>query len=190
MASGVLVALIMPAAFSYQVLLRITLTQRFKLSTEQARIDVMKKYTVKTDYHVNLIRLQQLCEDNYLRIMNLIQDVERQQSFRFTVLDVSPAQWMIIDVLDRAPYTTLLRLKLDANWGDYLAMPHAEVRLYHDVCMAEVVFRKASQSLQPTYDYPNAKMHQPNEKEQHNYFLAQWLDYILTCCHASQVNIS
>ena len=162
----------------------------YKVPTESAIITAMKKYMAKPGYHINLIHLQQLCEDNYLRIMYLIQSVEEQKSFRFPLLGGSASQWMTIDVLERAPYTTLLHLKLNADWGEHLAMPEAQVRLYHDVRMAEVVFRKTSQTLQPVYDYPNAKMYQPNEKEQHNQFLAQWLDYALTGCHTSKENIS
>ncbi|MGL6349457.1 MAG: DUF1249 domain-containing protein, partial [Aeromonas sp.] len=43
--------------------------------------------------------------------------------------------------------------------------------------------------LQPSYDYPNKKMHQRDEKEQVNLFLAEWLKFCLR--HGtSPINIS
>ncbi|WP_020580728.1 DUF1249 domain-containing protein [Endozoicomonas elysicola] len=155
---------------------------------EDAIIVIMKKQSKKPNYHVNLIRLQQLCEGNYLRIMRLLPDLPKQEHFHLPVKHVKGQgqrlEWLIIDVLERAPFTTLLKLKMDTCWGSFFKMPEAEVRLYHDVRMAEVVFRKTSQIIQARYDYPNAKMHQPDEKEQHNQFLALWLDYALPTCQS------
>ena len=156
------------------------------LREEDAIIDIMKRHSQKPDYRVNLIRLQQVCERNYLRLIRLLPDLSEKEHFRLPVqhrntLD-NGLEWLVIDVLERAPYTTLLKLQMEAEWGQLFKMPEAEVRLYHDVDMAEVVSRKTSKIIQPRYDYPNIKMHQPDEKEQHNQFLAQWLDYAMPAC--------
>lgn len=148
----------------------------------------MKRHSSKPNYHVNLIRLQALCEGNYLRLMRLLPDLSKQEHFHLPVKhrkgENNRLEWLAIDVLERAPFTTLLRLKMDASWGKLFKIPETEVRLYHDVRMAEVISRNTRQTIQPRYDYPNAKMHQPDEKEQHNQFLAQWLDYTLPTCHS------
>ncbi|WP_257296625.1 DUF1249 domain-containing protein [Endozoicomonas sp. YOMI1] len=143
----------------------------------------MKRHSLKPNYRVNLIRLQQIGERNYLRLMRLLPGLSDQEHFRLPVkhknsLD-SAVEWLVIDVLERSPFTTLLTLQMEADWGQLFNMPKAEVRLYHDVKMAEIVSRKTSKIIQPRYHYPNSKMHQPDEKEQHNQFLAQWLDYAL-----------
>ncbi|WP_371924678.1 DUF1249 domain-containing protein [Endozoicomonas sp. SCSIO W0465] len=146
----------------------------------------MKRHSLKPDYCVNLIRLQQVCEENYLRLVHLLPELSGQEHFHLPVkhrnsLDNSMG-WLVIDVLERAPFTTLLRLQMNADWGPLFKMPEAEVRLYHDVRMAEMVSRRTSRIIQPRYDYPNTKMYQPDEKEQHNQFLAQWLDYAMLAC--------
>ncbi|WBA80411.1 DUF1249 domain-containing protein [Endozoicomonas sp. GU-1] len=146
----------------------------------------MKRHSLKPNYRVNLIRLQQVCESNYLRLMRLLPELSDQEHFRLPVKHrnslASGVEWLVIDVLERSPFTTLLMLQMEADWGQLFNMPKAEVRLYHDVQMAEIVSRKTSQIIQPRYDYPNSKMHQPDEKEQHNQFLSQWLDYALPAC--------
>ena len=153
---------------------------------DNAIIAVMKKHSLKPNYRVNLIRLQQVCEKNYLRLIRLLPELSEQEHFNLPVkpgngLDTG-LEWLIIDVMERSPFTTLLKLQMEADWGQLFNMPEAEVRLYHDVKMAEIVSRKTSQIIQPHYNYPNRKMHQPDEKEQHNQFLAQWLDYALPAC--------
>lgn len=146
----------------------------------------MKRHSLKPNYRVNLTRLQQICEGNYLRLMRLLPELSDREHFRLPVKHrnslASGMAWLVIDVLERSQFTTLLTLQMEADWGQLFKMPEAEVRLYHDAKMAEIVSRKTSKIIQPKYDYPNSKMHQPDEKEQHNQFLAQWLDYALPAC--------
>jgi len=54
-----------------------------------------------------------------------------------------------------------------------------QVRLYHDARMAEVCVSQQISRLQPSYHYPNAKMHHRDEKEQCNHFLGEWLRFCL-----------
>jgi uncharacterized protein YqiB (DUF1249 family) len=58
--------------------------------------------------------------------------------------------------------------------------PVVQVRLYHDAKMAEVISAQNIGSLKPSYQYPNTKMYQKNEKEMVNLFLAEWLQFCLT----------
>ena len=162
---------------------------------ESAIIGSMRTYPVKPQYRVNLLRLQQVCEANYLRLMHLLPNLFAAEYFRLPIQHwdwadhhpMHPQEWLVVRVTARTPYTTLIKLHMEAHWGsDLCQLPQAEVRLYHDVRIAETVACKTSQIVLPSYHYPNAKMHQPDEKEQHNHFLAQWLDYALPACHTEE----
>ena len=146
-----------------------------------AIIITMNIFSSKSHYRVNLLRLQQRCESNYARLKQLLPDTSRDTIY----LPIAPSEnnhqcieWITVDVLERAPYTTRLRLTMNAQWGEYVRLPDLTVCLYHDVRMAEVVSRASHQIIQPQYEYPNQHMHQPDEKEQLNQFLTQWLDYL------------
>ncbi len=134
----------------------------------------------KPDYKVNLIRQHQLCERNFLQLMQLLPDLRTKDEMSMAVAFI-PEQIASIhfEVKQRAVYTTHLRIYCQAEWGNWLSLPELEVRLYHDVEMAEVIFSKTSERLDPLYKYPNPKMYLPNEKEQWNQFLAELLDYCL-----------
>ena len=152
----------------------------------------MKKFLTKPRHRVNLLRLQRVCETNYLRLMQLLPELFAAEYFRLPVQHwstdgrrpVHQPEWLVVRVVTRSPYTTLIELQMEAEWGSLCTTPQAEVRLYHDVRMAETVTCKTGQTVLPRYHYPNVKMYQPDEKEQHNQFLAQWLDYALPACRA------
>ena len=57
--------------------------------------------------------------------------------------------------------------------------PSMVIRLYHDARVAEVISSQDIQQVQPRYDYPNVQMHHPDEKEQMNLFLKEWLQLCL-----------
>ncbi|WP_229817074.1 DUF1249 domain-containing protein [Thalassotalea profundi] len=57
--------------------------------------------------------------------------------------------------------------------------PKMVVRLYHDAKMAEVISNQDISKVKPRYDYPNKKMHLPDEKQQINLFLKEWLQLSL-----------
>lgn len=57
--------------------------------------------------------------------------------------------------------------------------PVMEIRLYHDAKVAEVLSSQHTAKLEPSYEYPNIKMHQRNEKQMVNVFLAEWLHFCL-----------
>ena len=65
--------------------------------------------------------------------------------------------------------------------------PKMTIRLYHDARMAEVISNQDIRQVKPRYDYPNNKMHLPDEKEQINIFLKEWLQL---CLKLGQVNLS
>ena len=134
----------------------------------------------KQKYKINLVRQHQLCERNYLCLLQLLPHLQEQDLTRITVdFGVNQQADIVFEVKQRATYTTHIRIHMEADWGEWLILPDLEVRLYHDVQMAEIIFSKRSQQLEPLYTYPNPEMYQPNEKEQWNEFLAELLNYCL-----------
>ena len=57
------------------------------------------------------------------------------------------------------------------------------MQVYHDARMAEVVSAEHARRFRGIYPYPNAAMHQPDEKAQLNLFLGEWLSHCLACGH-------
>jgi len=68
-----------------------------------------------------------------------------------------------------------------------LLRPKMVIRMYHDARMAEVISNQDIRQVKPRYDYPNVHMHLPDEKQQINQFLKEWLQLSLKL---GQVNIS
>ena len=134
-------------------------------------------------YRIDLVQQHRLYELNYVRLLRLFPELFKQDHYQVLV-DYGTHQQnhevlVSFEVRQRAPYTTLVYISFNSQWGGLLNLPGIEVRLYHDVNMAEVVFSRHSQRLQPRYQYPNPKMHQPDEKQQWNLFLADCLEYCL-----------
>ena len=144
--------------------------------------DMRQSFQQKT-YQIDLVQQHRLCELNYVRLLRVFPELLRQDQYQVLVNYGSHQKnyevQVSFEVRQRSPYTTLVNISFSAGWGALLDLPGFEVRLYHDVNMAEVVFSKHSQRLQPKYQYPNPKMHQPDEKHQWNLFLAECLDYCL-----------
>ncbi len=131
----------------------------------------------KPRYRVDLVSLQAVCETNFARLRQLMPDMANQDERRI-LLDVPDVgqQSLVMRVLERCPYTTSLQLRHERQ-HDWLAPPSMEVRLYHDVNMAEVVAAYNRRRFRGVYPYPNEQMLQPDEKYQLNHFLGEWLGY-------------
>lgn len=123
------------------------------------------------------------CELNYARIMRLLPNMEEVDHCEFGVSLVSGNKTRFrLSVDERCKYTTMLSLSQLQTVMDWSQAPHFELRVYHDVLMAEVVSFHGHQShrnLKPVYDYPNEKMLHCDEKAQLNRFLGEWLSYCL-----------
>ena len=69
---------------------------------------------------------------------------------------------------------------------DFLKPPRMEIRIYHDVRMAEVISFANNHRFNGVYTYPNPQMRQPDEKHQINTFFADWLQH---CLEHGEANI-
>ncbi|NQD95866.1 DUF1249 domain-containing protein [Pseudomonas sp. CrR25] len=135
-------------------------------------------------YRVDLVELQAACEANYARLMRLLPEMRSQAQARRVALSQGEHQLGILalEVLETCPYTTTLRVRQEHSLP-WLPVPQLEVRVYHDARMAEVVCAENARRLRSIYPYPNAAMHQPDEKSQLNLFLGEWLSHCLACGH-------
>ncbi len=123
--------------------------------------------------------LMDLCEENYGALMRLIPDLRRIQGEERSVRDRD--QDLHLEVLEQAPYTTLLRLTYYFPHTDGLvhrqkdADPDALLRAYHDAGQVEVLdLRQTALPIRNHYRYPALEA-----KWRVNLFLAKWMRFCL-----------
>jgi uncharacterized protein YqiB (DUF1249 family) len=121
------------------------------------------------------------CELNFRRLRQLLPaDAEAGDCLRFGVA----ANMVELLVKERAPYTTMLELRLHKPLLAGLPVPSLQVRVYHDAKLAEVMGAKGLRPLKPRYAYPNAGMLQRDEKAHQNTYLGEWLSLCLALGHS------
>ncbi|WP_312963057.1 DUF1249 domain-containing protein [Stutzerimonas nitrititolerans] len=135
-------------------------------------------------YRVDLLELQAACEANYLRLMRLLPQMHTSQDTRRVAMSQGDRLLgvLVLQVLENCPYTSTLRITQE-HCLPWLPVPQMEVRVYHDARMAEVICAENTRRFRGIYAYPNAQMHQPDEKTQLNLFLGEWLGHCLACGH-------
>ncbi len=127
------------------------------------------------DYVVNLKHHHTQCELNFHLMMGLVPNCRESALWQFH-LDDAAATAVVIQRIDEAPFTTTLEITQVSQFS-VLSPPKIQVRLYHDVEMAEVVAWDNHRHWQPVYSYPNKRMYQRDEKLALNRFLGEWLVY-------------
>ncbi|MDT0603623.1 DUF1249 domain-containing protein [Thalassotalea castellviae] len=140
-----------------------------------------------SQYRPNLSNLMSLCDVNYMMLLRLLADKEKVGEKRsFFISDFLTYS---LEVNEVTRYTSLVTMTQDSSIGreklsnnslftDYLR-PTMVIRLYHDARMAEVISNQGIKQVKPRYDYPNQAMHLPDEKQQINLFLKEWLQLSL-----------
>ncbi|MBJ9974832.1 DUF1249 domain-containing protein [Pseudomonas sp. S75] len=144
----------------------------------------MEVNLLRERYRVDLAGLQAACEANYARLMRLLPDMRDTQSSRRIGMTQGDQMIgvLVLEVVLACPYTTTLRVRQEHSLP-WLPVPQLEVQVYHDARMAEVISAEHARRLRSIYPYPNADMHQPDEKAQLNLFLGEWLSHCLACGH-------
>lgn len=147
-------------------------------------MSVMESNKRKARYKVDFSEHLAECEANYVRLLKLLPDHKEQNEWTFVIGNENVQGAMRIEVSDRAPYTTTLKIeqtKAVPAWAlSWSKLPHITVCLYHDACLAEVVAWNNHRRLRQRYEYPNQHMYHNDEKAQLNKFLRDWL----TTCQA------
>ena len=131
-------------------------------------------------YSIDLPRHMAECDANYLRIMRLFPGLRDRHGDTLDVTIAGRRAEVSIEVLERSPYTTVIRLtqgpEAPSPWG---LNPGFTVRIYHDARCAEVVEYQRARHFKAVYAYPNDAMRQKDEKVQVNRFLGEFLSYCL-----------
>lgn len=135
-------------------------------------------------YRVDLLELQSACEANYARLMRLLPDMRNQPDTRRVAMSQGDRLLgvLVLKVTETCPYTTTVQIS-QQDCLPWLPVPQMDVRVYHDARMAEVISAEHARRFRGIYSYPNAQMHQPDEKNQLNLFLGEWLGHCLACGH-------
>lgn len=131
-------------------------------------------------YTVDLQHLQTVCALNYGRLHRLLPDLSAQDHYRFfwEQPGQEPAA-LTIEVLERSVYTDTLLLSQTTTRLPWCPRLDMEVRIYHDVELAEVLRFQAARRIAARNRYPNPAMQARDEKTQVNEFLAECLDHCL-----------
>lgn len=119
-----------------------------------------------------------VCDANYIRLLQLLPELGLNSRREIIVGSPSPQPGLItlIEVTEQFRYTATVRISQLSvpDWQDYQA-PEMLVRVYHDARTAEVVSYQQHRYFRAMYPLPNRQMYQADEKEQLNFFLAEWL---------------
>lgn len=136
-------------------------------------------------YSINLPAHMAECDANYARLLQLFPGLKTEDVREFGV-DLGDASVCLeLAVLERSPYTTLVRLaQTEMDSDSWIGQPQITIRLYHDASCAEVVQYQHYRDFKAVYDYPNPAMHQRDEKVQVNRLLGELL---AVCLHRGQV---
>ncbi len=139
---------------------------------------------VRERYRVDLLELQAACEANYALLMRLLPGMRERSDLRRIALSQGDRLFgvLLLEVIESCPYTTTVQVRQE-HCMPWLPVPRMDVRVYHDARMAEVVAAENARRFRGIYSYPNARMHQPDEKSQLNLFLGEWLRHCLACGH-------
>ena len=142
-------------------------------------------------YRPNLSSLMNLCDINYMLLLRLLSDKEHVGDVRrFYISDFLSYR---IEIKEVTRYTSLVTMSQDTRIYEIkhghntsnvkklynFLSPKMDIRLYHDARMAEVISNQDVRQVKPRYDYPNYSMHLPDEKQQINVFLKDWLQLSL-----------
>ncbi len=137
----------------------------------------------------NLRRHHASCGLNYSLLDRLIGRFSSSESMQF-ILPFGGQDCLVrMSFRDLGPYTGLCESQCTLLQGQntWMPLPAFSVRLYHDMKLAEVTDESSSDFIKGAYPYPNPSMVQPNEREQLDQFLSEWLSY---CLHHGLADLS
>lgn len=129
-------------------------------------------------YNIDLGAHLAECDGNYRRLQRLLPDLALATDCPMAVGFGSRAPAVEVQVLERCRYTTVVALHQCAL-APGVTDTRIKVRLYHDARCAEVIEFQGQRHFEPRYEYPNARMRQPDEKIQINRFLRDLLNLCL-----------
>lgn len=126
-------------------------------------------------YIPDLERRLSCCSKNYQKLAQIIPT-------HFTgegaiALSLGRLGYLEIRLESLSEYTWSITLQhTPLKWPTWLSGAHMQVRLYHDAKLAEVVSFSGNSVAQDQYDSQAINLLYPDEKQQLDDFLGEWLD--------------
>ena len=130
-----------------------------------------KRYSIDLNAHMAE------CEANYARLMRIMPMLADGDRSVFAMVLGESEPRVILRVVERHKYTTVIELKQENAPGTSEDVPETRlgIRLYHDAKAAEVIAFQDQRRFKAVYGYPNRQMRHPDEKVQINRFLGEFL---------------
>ncbi len=140
----------------------------------------------KRRYVPNLVADMAECDANYIRLRQLFPEMDSEDDMRFGIrpvgLSTRTKEGALVQIVitERCPFTTMVNVTVEAEADEPLIRwPKLSLRVYHDVCSAEVVEFQRHRNFLYRYSTPNKEMFQPDEKSQINKYLGELLTYCI-----------
>lgn len=131
----------------------------------------------------DLPALMELYELNYIQLRRMIPEPDLLDET--TVSTPESALALHLRIVERAPYTTTLRLTyLFADADGIFPAPDVLVRMYHDAQVAEVISRGRRRGVRGAEYDRSRERYTLARKWEVNRFLHKWLGYCLRQGHA------
>ncbi|AIN18642.1 MULTISPECIES: DUF1249 family protein [Yersinia] len=127
-------------------------------------------------YTPDFPEMMRICETNFAQLRRLIPRVD--EVGESVAYQVNSASYQLT-IIESTRYTSVVEIVQTEPASSHWSLPSMVVRLYHDAQVAEVCASQQISRFKASYDYPNKKLHQRDEKHQINQFLADWLRYCL-----------
>lgn len=123
-----------------------------------------------------------VCDGNYIRLLKLLPDLTPHSRRDFTLPELGTGgsaafQRVVLAVVETFKYTSTVSIGLEVPEpaSAYYRPPAMLVRLYHDANTAEVISYQDERHIRVLYQEDELPRYYPDEKEQVNLFLAEWL---------------
>ncbi|NMP15965.1 MULTISPECIES: DUF1249 domain-containing protein [unclassified Thalassotalea] len=142
-------------------------------------------------YRPDIKNLINLAETSYMMLIRLLGGIDEQGQVR--EFHISESLSYRMSILEKTRYTQMVQFQQLINAKEslaskvYLPKPAMTIRVYHDARIVEVVESQNMRQIKPRYDYPNQRMHQPDEKRQTLVFLVEWLQL---CLQQGKANVT
>jgi len=135
----------------------------------------------KSRYVPDLISDMAECDANYSRLHRLFPNLHKDDFVEFGVQGTTEDGALVtMKISERCPYTTMLSVTVESETEKpWIKWPSMELRVYHDLCTAEVISFERHRNFRYRYPMPNPDMYQPDEKSQINRFLGELLTFCL-----------
>lgn len=127
--------------------------------------------------------LMTLYESNYIRLRQLVGPLDKLAGYLRSEVAREPP--LSIEVLQRAPYTTNLRMTYWFERGEQgsIADPDLVLRLYHDARMVEVLSCRNGGRHRLLSRYPSSGRSAIQRRWTNNIMLYKWLEYCIDQRH-------